>query len=126
MATARGGDLEKLLGPLEADVVRAAWAAGEPVSVRDLLERVNKGRSPQLAYTTVMTVMSRLTEKDVLRRRKQGRGYVYEPVADDPAALAVRGVMRDFGEAAMAQFVEEAKSDPRVLRRLQRLLREES
>jgi predicted transcriptional regulator len=121
-----GDDLEKLLGPLEAEVVRAAWAAGEPVSVRDLLERVNAGRSQPLAYTTVMTVMSRLTDKDVLRRRREGRGYVYEPVADDPAALAVHGVMRDFGDAAMAQFVEEARGDPKLLRRLQRLLGEDS
>jgi predicted transcriptional regulator len=121
-----GDDLEKLLGPLEAEVVRAAWAAGGPVSVRDLLERVNASRSKPLAYTTVMTVMSRLTEKDVMRRRKEGRGYVYEPVADDPAALAVHGVMRDFGDAAIAQFVEEARGDPKLLRRLQRLLGEDS
>jgi predicted transcriptional regulator len=119
-------DLEKLLGPLEAELVRAAWEAGRPVSVRDVLERVNNGRRPPLAYTTVMTIMSRLTDKGVMRRHQEGRGYIYEPVAADPAALAVRGVMRDFGEAAMVQFAEEAKSDPRVLRRLRRLLAEES
>jgi predicted transcriptional regulator len=118
-------ELEKLLGPLEAQVMRAMWAARRPVSVRDLLERINERRAQQLAYTTVMTVMSRLVEKDVLRRHKEGRGYVYEPVADDPAGIAVRGVMRDFGDAAMAQFVEEAKSDPKTLRRLRRLLGEE-
>jgi len=121
----RADDLEKLLGPLEADVVRAAWAIGEPVSVRQLLGRVNDGRSPQLAYTTVMTVMNRLAEKGILRRRKQGRGYLYEPVAADPAGLAVRGVVRDFGEAAIAHLVDEAKSDPKVLKRLQRLLEQE-
>jgi predicted transcriptional regulator len=126
VSPARGDDLEKLLGPLEAEVVRAAWAKGQPVTVRQLLDRVNKGRSPQLAYTTVMTVMNRLVEKEVLRRRKQGRGYLYEPLAGDSAGLAVRGVMRDFGDAAMAHFVEEAKSDPEAMRRLQRLLDEES
>ncbi len=123
--TDRQDDLEKLLGPLEAELVRAAWEAGRPVSVRDILERVNGGRSSPLAYTTVMTVMSRLADKDVMRRHKEGRGYIYEPVVADPAALAVRSVMRDFGEAAMAQFAEEAKSDPRVVRRLRRLLAEE-
>jgi predicted transcriptional regulator len=122
----RRDDLDKLVGPLEAEVVRAAWAAGEPVSVRQLLDRINRGRSAQLAYTTVMTVMNRLAEKDVLRRRKQGRGYVYEPVAADSAGLAVHGVMRDFGEAAMAHLLEEARSDPDLLRRLQRLLDEDS
>jgi predicted transcriptional regulator len=122
----RRDDLDKLVGPLEAEVVRAAWAAGEPVSVRQLLDRINRGRSAQLAYTTVMTVMNRLVEKDVLHRRKQGRGYVYEPVAEDSAGLAVHGVMRDFGEAAMAHLVEEARSDPELRRRLQRLLDEDS
>src|SRR3954447_3638815 len=108
-------DLEKLLGPLEAELVRAAWNIGRPASVRELLERINDGRTSPLAYTTVMTVMNRLAEKDVLARRKEGRGYVYEPVADSPAGLAVRGVMRDFGDAAMANFVEQAKDDPKVL-----------
>jgi predicted transcriptional regulator len=120
----RADELEKLLGPLEADVVRAAWAFGEPATVRQLLDRVNQGRSQQLAYTTVMTVTNRLAEKGVFSRRKQGRGYLYEPVATDPAGLAVRGVMRDFGDAAIAHLVEEAKNDPDVLRRLQRLLQE--
>jgi len=119
-------ELGKLLGPLEAEIVRAAWAADRPVSVRDLLERINDKRKPQLAYTTVMTVMNRLADKDVLVRHKEGRGYVYEPVADSPAALAVRGVMRDFGDAALAQFVEQARDDPELLRRLQRLLDEDS
>jgi predicted transcriptional regulator len=105
--------------------MKIIWAAGEPMSVRQLLEQINAVRSQVLAYTTVMTVMSRLVEKDILSRRKEGRGYVYEPTAGDPAAIAVRGVMRDFGDAAMAQFIEAARADPKTLRRLRRLLDEE-
>lgn len=121
-----GDELEKILGPLEAEVMRALWAAKRPLSVRGVLERINQKRDQKLAYTTVMTIMTRLVEKDILRRHKEGRGYAYEPVAADPAAIAVRGVMRDFGDAAMAHFVEEAKGDPKVLRRLRRLLGGES
>ena len=113
------------LGPLEAEVMDRIWAAGEPVTVRRLAEQINHGRTKPLAYTTVMTVMSRLAEKGALRRQAQGRGYVYEATAADSAGLAVRGVLRDFGDAAMAQFVEEARSDPKLLERLQRLLAEE-
>jgi len=113
------------LGPLEAEVMERIWGAGEPMTVRQLVERINEGRRKPLAYTTVMTVMSRLAEKGALRRRSQGRGYVYEATAADSAGLAVRGVLRDFGDAAMAQFVEEARSDPELLKRLQRLLAEE-
>lgn len=113
------------LGRLEAEVMGHVWAAGGPVTVRQLVERLNQGRAKPLAYTTVMTVMSRLAEKGALSRRSEGRGYVYEATAADPAGLAVRGVLRDYGEAAMAQFVEEARADPRLLERLQRLLAEE-
>jgi predicted transcriptional regulator len=119
-----GDGLDKVLGPLEAEVMRAAWAAGRPVTVRDLLVRLNDSRSEPLAYTTVMTVMSRLVEKGIMRRRREGRGYLYEPTVDDAAGIAVHGVMRDFGDSAMAQFVEQARGDPAALRRLERLLDE--
>jgi len=122
---ARRDRQDKGLGPLEAEVMERMWAAGEPLSVRQLFERLNDGRARPLAYTTVMTVMSRLAEKGALGRRPQGRGYVYEVTATNPAGLAVRGVLRDFGDAAMAQFVEEARADPEMLERLQRLLAEE-
>jgi len=116
----------KVLGPLEAEVMEILWAADEPMTVRQLLERINRRRKPPLAYTTVMTIMSRLVEKEILSRTKQGRGYVYQAAASDPAAIAVRSVMRDFGDAAWAHFVDEARADPEALRRLQRLLDEES
>jgi predicted transcriptional regulator len=104
--------------------MEALWAAPKPLRVRSVLEILNHGRRPPLAYTTVMTVMARLAEKDVLRRVKEGRGYVYEPAVADEAGLAVRDVIRDFGDSALAHFVDEARSDPRLLKRLERLMRE--
>lgn len=117
-------ELSLVLGPLEADVMRVMWAADGPMNVRAVRDRLNEGRDSALAYTTVMTVMARLAEKDVLRRERDGRGYVYEAVARDAAAIAVRNVMRDFGDAAVAQFVDEARADPQLRRRLERLLRD--
>jgi len=119
------GDLEKVLGPLETEVVRAMWAAGDAVTVGEVLERLNRERRTKLAYTTVMTVLSRLATKGILRRRLQGRGYVYEAAVRNAAEIAVRNVMRDFGDAAIASFVEESRGDPKLMRRLARLLREE-
>ncbi|HYZ97725.1 MAG TPA: BlaI/MecI/CopY family transcriptional regulator [Acidimicrobiales bacterium] len=117
-------ELSRVLGPLEAEVMQVMWATDGRMSVRAVLDRLNEGRDPALAYTTVMTVMARLAEKDILRRQLDGRGYVYEPVVADAAAIAVRGVVRDFGEAAVAQFVDEARADPKLRRRLERLLRD--
>ena len=118
-------DLSKVLGPLEAEVMRVAWTAAEPVSVRTVLAKLNDGRTPPLAYTTVMTVMARLAEKEILRRTMNGRGYVYEAAMPDAAAIAVRNLVRDFGDAAIAGFVDEARADPQLRARLRRLLRDE-
>lgn len=118
----RDADLGKLVGPLEAEVLQTLWRLGRPVPVRDVLEELNAERQPPLAYTTVMTVMARLAEKDMLTRTRAGRGYVYAPAASGAAAIAVRAVLKDFGSAAVAHFVEEARADPKLLRRLQKLM----
>lgn len=121
----REREADAVLGPLEAEVMAIVWKAQPPVSVRDVLERLNASRPTPLAYTTVMTVMARLAEKDILRRRMNGRGYIYLAAVPNVAAIAVRNVVRDFGEAALAQFVDEVRADPKLLRRIGRLLREE-
>ena len=114
-----------MLGPLESEIMQLIWKSPGPVSVREVVEELNGSRRGQLAYTTVMTVMSRLAEKGALTRVREGRGYRYEAIAPDAAGLAVRGVMREFGDAALAHFVEEARADPKALKRLQKLLAED-
>jgi predicted transcriptional regulator len=112
-------------GPLEAEVMDVLWAAGRSMSVREVAAQLNDGRSEPLAYTTVMTVLSRLAEKHALDRQREGRGFRYEPSAADPAGVAVKNVIRTYGDEAMAHFVAEARADPQTLRRLQRLLGEQ-
>lgn len=114
--------MTKLLGSLGAEVMDVLWAAGEPVTVRVVMDRLNHDRVEPLAYTTVMTVLTRLADRGAARRTKAGRGYVYEPAIADAAELAVRDVVRDHGEAAVTHFVTQARTDPQLLRRLERLL----
>lgn len=106
--------------------MKVLWSGEGPMSVREVLARLNEARSEPLAYTTVMTVLTRLADKGILERVRDGRGYVYEPAVSDTAQIAVRGVMRDFGDAALAHFVDEARADPEMLRRLQRLLADDT
>ena len=101
------------------------WHAGRPMPVREVAEAVNTGRGSPLAYTTVLTVMTRLAGKNILARSRSGRGYVYTPVAADTAAIAVRGVLDEFGEAALARFVEQVELEPRLRARLRRLMEQQ-
>jgi predicted transcriptional regulator len=112
------------LAPLESEVMDVVWQAEAPVSVRLVLDKLNERRETQLAYTTVMTVMNRLAAKNVLARQGERRRFVYEATSTDEAGLAVRDVLRTHGDAAVAHFVDEARTDPAVLRRLRALLAE--
>ncbi len=100
----------------------AVWKAGKPVSVHEIVAELNSRRSEPLAYTTVMTVMSRLAQKETLARKRIGRSFVYEATSSDPAGVAVKNVIRAYGAEAIAHFVEEAREDPAVLERLQGLI----
>lgn len=65
------------LGDLEAVVMKHLWATDDGLTVRDVLERLD--REPPLAYTTVLTVMDNLHRKGFLTREKEGRAYRYLP-----------------------------------------------
>jgi predicted transcriptional regulator len=104
----------------------AIWDASRPVSVREIVDALNERRPEPLAYTTVMTVMNRLAAKNVLTRQGERRSYAYEATAPDAAGIAVRDVIRTYGDAAVARFVDEARADPGALRRLRSLLEEDA
>ena len=63
------------LGSSELEVLRALWDRG-PSTVRDVLAHLaERGRS--LAYTTVLTFLSRLEQKGFVSSNKSGLAYVY-------------------------------------------------
>ncbi|MCI3244866.1 MULTISPECIES: BlaI/MecI/CopY family transcriptional regulator [Streptomyces] len=106
-------------GELESGVMAALWAADEPLTARQLLERL----PGDLAYTTVLTILSRLHDKGMLVRQPAGRGYAYAPVRDEASDTAVRmhGLL-DRGsdrEAVLTRFVDElSQEDEQLLHRL--------
>jgi predicted transcriptional regulator len=100
------------------------WRSSAPMSVRQVLDALNADREPPLAYTTVMTVLTRLAERGVLRRVRVGRGYNYEAAATSAAEIAVRRVLDDFGDAALASFVDRVDADESLRARLRRMVEE--
>ena len=112
------------LGRLEAEVMAVLWRSDTPLLVRQVAAALNSDRAKPLAYTTVMTVMSRLAGKGLLSRSRSGRRFVYTPAVADIAEVAVRSVLDEFGDAALARFVERAELDPVLRERLRRLTEE--
>lgn len=101
--------------------MEALWDADGWLTPREVHTVV--GRSRELAYNTVLTVLVRLWEKGRLQRHRDGRGHVYRPLQSREQHLTAR-MERVLSEArdrpaALANFVEALGSkDRRQLRRL--------
>jgi predicted transcriptional regulator len=72
-------------GELEKAVVDVLWDAGEPMTARAVVDAL-PGR--ELAVTTVLTVLSRLEAKGLVRRSRDGRAHFYEATAGREEHLA--------------------------------------
>ncbi|GAB2873419.1 BlaI/MecI/CopY family transcriptional regulator [Streptomyces mayteni] len=67
------------LGELEAEIMDRLWRWRRPATVREVVNDINRTRP--VAYTTVMTVANILHGKGwLLREKKEGRAWLYEPV----------------------------------------------
>lgn len=86
------------------------WKRGH-ATVREVVDDL--GRTRSLAYTTVMTIMTRLHAKGLLQRVREGKTYVYRPAfsreehRERISQELVRGLVVEFGDVALAQFAAE-------------------
>ncbi|MCI4372806.1 MAG: BlaI/MecI/CopY family transcriptional regulator [Thermoplasmata archaeon] len=116
-----------MLGSLESEVLGALRELDEAPAraVRTVLEE----RGTRVAYTTVATILSRLYEKGLVRRRREtcrgGERYVYRTADVEQKYLLnlLRGVVAMFGPAGVVHLNEEiAKLNPSEERELRRRL----
>ena len=78
----RIGSARDIPPPLELECLKVLWTLGE-ANVKSVQHALNHHRD--LAYTTVMTLLERLTRKGGVSRRKEGRSFVYMPVLNREA-----------------------------------------
>lgn len=118
--------MKYFLGRLEQSIMEVVWTTG-PSTVRDVLTQLR--RRPMPAYTTVMTVMTRLTDEGYLRRQpSENNSYRYEAVEqrEEFAARCSRSnideLVARYGDVALVQFLSRIeKIPPEKLQRLKKL-----
>ena len=69
----------------ELEILKVLWERG-PSTVREVLGELNKTR--ERAYTSVMTMMNLMVEKEILFRQPQGRAFLYRPASAHRATLS--------------------------------------
>jgi predicted transcriptional regulator len=101
-------------GELESEVLAALWAADRPLTTAEVQREVDA----ELAYNTVLTILTRLYEKGIVNRSADGRRHRYQPVkgAEELAAEQMqallsrgpdrRGVLQRFATSLTEEDVE--------------------
>ncbi len=77
------------LGPLEAEILEIVWELGN-VSVKDVHERILSDPERELTYSSVTTVLRRLTKKGWLICQKQKRAFSWQPLVSREQAQAIK------------------------------------
>src|SRR5271155_3382485 len=102
------------LAPLELDCMNTLWPIGEG-TVREIHDQL----APRLprAYTTIMTIMDRLTRKGIVERRKSGRAYIYRPTlsVEDARTHALGQIVESFfggSREIAAAYLRDGNSHP--------------
>jgi len=99
----------RYLGDLQAAVMQIFWRR-ESATVREVADQLNKKRS--LAYTTVLTLVSRLFARGLLEREPEGRGFRYQAAKSRDEFLGelsdelINRLFADFGAVGVARLGE--------------------
>ncbi len=110
---------------LELEILKVIWQI-EPATVRHVRDALRSVRD--LAYTTVMTMMSIMVDKGYLKRKKDGRSYVYEAVYRENKAS--RNILQDVVDcvfdgsttAVMQHLLETSEIDDDELKQIRALI----
>ena len=116
------------LTPHELDIMKLVWER-EEATVRDVYEALRARR--RIAYTSVLTMMNVLERKGHLRKRAQGRSFVYQ--AARPRGQMVRAMVREFvqrvfngaAEPLLVHLLEDRRLTRAELEALARRVRKE-
>jgi predicted transcriptional regulator len=112
---------------LEADIMEVVWSRDWSwFAVSQVRDELLAKRD--IAYTTVMTTVARLHDKGLLRRRREGRRYLYESkLGRDAFAQAMAGEVLDgldSQDAAIALLVDRvSRADEGELSRLETMIK---
>lgn len=100
----------RAIGELEDQIMAYVWVTGSPATPSEVHQAV----APELAYTTVMTVLSRLWKKGMLSRQRQGRAFAYEASLPEAThrATQMHSTLHEAldSKAVLSSFVESLTS----------------
>lgn len=114
------------LGTAELEVLKTLWDHG-PSTVREVMNRLHE-RGRQVAYTTVLTFLTRLEQKGFVGSDRSAVAYVYRPrvTREKVSRSRLRSLLEDLYDGAAAplvlQLVRDERFTPEEIIELQQLI----
>jgi predicted transcriptional regulator len=96
------------LGPAQAEIMHVVWRM-QGATVPEIHAEITRKR-PDVAYTTVLTLVQRLYARDLLEREPEGRTFRYRATRSRDELLAVWSdelidrLIDDYGQIAIARL----------------------
>lgn len=109
--------------PGELEILRILWDDGS-ATVRQVLEKLPNKR----AYTSVMSLLTVMTEKNLVTRKPQGRAFLYtarlkpEQTEGKIIGNVLDRVFDGSASALVARLLEQSKPSPDELDEIRRLI----
>ena len=106
-------------GELEPTILRLFMTHKQPMSVNDVMKHL-KGDN---AYTTIMTVLTRLFEKGVLKRSKEGRSFLYS-MKKAPLLKRLKEKLMGTKPSEVFSYFLDERMDPNELKKIETMIKE--
>jgi BlaI family transcriptional regulator, penicillinase repressor len=130
MASRTGVGFDFVLGPLESEIMEAAWSLGRWASVGDVLEERERRGAPAATYSTIKNVMANLHEKSHLRKRPAGKQNEFVPAlsreefARRAVGRVVDPLLRNHRHPLFAHIVDQLLDDENAIAEFEALIDE--
>jgi predicted transcriptional regulator len=115
--------LDRFFGPLEAKIMDILWEGSEK-SIKMVQTALEKEKT--INFNTVMTVMNRLVDKNILEKRIEGRTSLFKPrktkaeFMQEQSKILTENLLDEFGGLAINHMIDSLEEvDQRLLERLE-------
>lgn len=101
--------LNRFFGPLESKVMDILWN-GDEMSIKEVQQTLDQEKP--VNFNTVMTVMNRLVEKNILQKRTAGRSSMFKPIQSRDEFLNMQSkemtneLMDEFGDVVVSHMLD--------------------
>ncbi|MEO5688791.1 MAG: BlaI/MecI/CopY family transcriptional regulator [Burkholderiaceae bacterium] len=98
----------------ELAILRVLWAMDGPATVRDVHDELLRGKDT--AYTTVLKMLSIMTDKKLVRRDESERSHRFVPLYTEPAVQSsmLKSFLHNTFSGSAVKLVQSALADDRT------------